>query len=104
MEEYILRLKQLSSNFSYEAFIDLLKEIDSQIISGNIKYIKIIFGIIIILLGLNYMEILKIELLNRTSVKKLHIIRQNVQQHRLSQCLNCNGISLSFTFSQKLNT
>ena len=39
MEEYILRLKQLSSNFSYEAFIDLLKEIDSQIISGNITYL-----------------------------------------------------------------
>ena len=37
-----------------------------KIISGNIKYIKIIFGIIIILLGLNYMEILKLNFLNKT--------------------------------------
>ncbi len=36
------------------------------IISNNIKYVKILFGIIIILLGLNYMEILKIKLLNKT--------------------------------------
>ena len=41
------------------------------LLSNNIRYIKIIFGIIIILFGLNYMEILKIELLNRTSVKKI---------------------------------
>ena len=34
------------------------------ILSENIKYIKIIFGIIIILLGLNYMEVLKINFLN----------------------------------------
>ena len=36
------------------------------IISNNIKYVKILFGIIIILLGLNYMEILKIKFLNKT--------------------------------------
>lgn len=36
------------------------------VISNNIKYVKILFGIIIILLGLNYMEILKIKLLNKT--------------------------------------
>ena len=36
------------------------------IISNNIKYVKIVFGIIIILLGLNYMEIIKIKFLNRT--------------------------------------
>ena len=41
------------------------------LLSDNIRYIKIIFGIIIILFGLNYMEILKIELLNRSSVKKI---------------------------------
>lgn len=40
------------------------------IISENIKYIKIIFGIIIILLGLNYMEVLKINFLNKTHIKK----------------------------------
>ena len=36
------------------------------IISSYIKYIKIIFGIIIIVLGLNYMNILKINFLNKT--------------------------------------
>lgn len=36
------------------------------IISNNIKYIKILFGIIIILLGLNYMELIKIKFLNKT--------------------------------------
>ena len=35
-------------------------------ISGYTKYIKIIFGIIIIILGLNYMEILKLKFLNKT--------------------------------------
>lgn len=35
------------------------------IISSNIKYFKILFGIIIILLGLNYMEVIKIEFLNK---------------------------------------
>ena len=37
-----------------------------RLVSGSIKYIKIAFGIIIILLGLNYMEILKLSFLNRT--------------------------------------
>lgn len=50
------------------------------IISQNIKYIKIVFGIIIILLGLNYMEIIKINLLNKTNginkkVKDLNFIK-----------------------------
>ena len=36
------------------------------IISDNIKYVKIAFGIIIILLGLNYMELIKIKFLNKT--------------------------------------
>lgn len=35
------------------------------IISSNIKYFKILFGIIIILLGLNYMEVIKIKFLNK---------------------------------------
>ena len=50
------------------------------IISQNIKYIKIVFGIIIILLGLNYMEIIKINLLNKSKginkkVKDLNFIK-----------------------------
>ena len=36
------------------------------IISNNIKYVKIAFGIIIILLGLNYMELINIKFLNKT--------------------------------------
>lgn len=40
------------------------------IISENIKYIKIFFGIVIIVLGLNYMGILKINFLNKTKMKK----------------------------------
>lgn len=43
------------------------------ILSNNIKYIKIFFGIVIILLGLNYMDILKIKFLNKTNKKRLDI-------------------------------
>lgn len=39
------------------------------LISENIKYIKIVFGIVIIILGLNYMEIFNIKFLNRTNIK-----------------------------------
>lgn len=42
------------------------------ILSSNIKYIKIFFGIIIIFLGLNYMEILKINFLNKTRQKNMN--------------------------------
>lgn len=40
-------------------------------ISNYIRYIKIIFGIIIIILGLNYIEILKLNFLNKTKGLKL---------------------------------
>lgn len=43
-----------------------------MIISENIKYIKIFFGIVIIILGLNYMEILKIGFLNKTKMQKVN--------------------------------
>ena len=36
------------------------------LVSSNIKYIKIIFGIIIIVLGLNYMEIINVKILNKS--------------------------------------
>lgn len=39
------------------------------IVSQNIQYIKIIFAIIIITLGLNYMDILKIGFINKTIIK-----------------------------------
>jgi len=41
-----------------------------SILSSNIKYIKIIFGILIILFGLNYMDLLKIKFLNKSNIKK----------------------------------
>ena len=37
-----------------------------RFVSRYINYIKIVFGIIIILLGLNYMEIFKIKILNKS--------------------------------------
>lgn len=40
-----------------------------SILSANIKYIKILFGIIIILFGINYMELLKIKFLNKTKIR-----------------------------------
>lgn len=42
-----------------------------SILSNNIRYIKIVFGIVIILFGLNYMDILKIKFLNKTKLKNL---------------------------------
>ena len=39
-------------------------------ISQSISYIKIIFAILIILLGLNYMDVLKIKFLNKTKMIK----------------------------------
>jgi len=41
-----------------------------NILSSNIKYIKIIFGIVIIVLGLNYMEVFNIKFLNKANIKK----------------------------------
>ena len=41
------------------------------ILSSNIRYIKILFGIVIILFGLNYMGVLKIGFLNKSKVKNI---------------------------------
>lgn len=41
------------------------------ILSSNIRYIKIFFGILIILFGLNYMGLLKIGFLNKSKVKNM---------------------------------
>lgn len=46
--------------------LSIIASLLGSILSIYIKYIKIVFGIIIILLGLNYMELLKISFLNRT--------------------------------------
>ncbi len=43
-----------------------------SILSSNIKYIKILFGVLIILFGLNYMDFIKIKFLNKTHAKKLN--------------------------------
>lgn len=41
------------------------------VLSSNIRYIKIFFGILIILFGLNYMGLLKIGFLNKSKVKNI---------------------------------
>ena len=41
------------------------------VLSSNIRYIKIFFGIVIILFGLNYMGFLKIGFLNKSKVKNM---------------------------------
>ena len=41
------------------------------VLSSNIRYIKIFFGILIILFGLNYMGLLKISFLNKSKVKNM---------------------------------
>ena len=46
------------------------------LISKYIRYIKIIFGIIIILLGLNYMEILSLKFINKS--KSMNINSKNI--------------------------
>ena len=46
-------------------FLSIFASKFGGIISGNIKYFKILFGIIIILLGLNYMELIEIKFLNK---------------------------------------
>jgi len=43
-----------------------------SILSNNIRYLKIVFGIVIILFGLNYMDLLKIKFLNKTNIKNLN--------------------------------
>ena len=40
------------------------------LISSYIKYIKIFFGVIVILLGLNYMEVIEIKFLNKIKMKQ----------------------------------
>ena len=41
-------------------------------IGGYTKYIKVAFGIIIIILGLNYMEVFKLKFLNKTKGIKIN--------------------------------
>ena len=47
------------------------------LLSENIKYIKILFGVIIILLGFNYMGIFNIKFLNKTKTKKTNLKNLN---------------------------
>lgn len=44
-----------------------------NILNKYIQYIKVLFGIVIIILGLNYMEILKIKFLNKTKQVKTNM-------------------------------
>ena len=40
LETYILRIKEMANNFSYHQFIDLIKELDNEIVNGNISYLN----------------------------------------------------------------
>ena len=40
LETYILRIKEMANNFSYHQFIDLIKELDNEIINGNISHLN----------------------------------------------------------------
>lgn len=46
-------------------------------ISQNMRYFKIVFGILIILFGLNYMEVFKINILNKTNNMKFDTKNMN---------------------------
>ena len=48
----------------------ILASMFGNLISYNIKYFKVLFGVLIIILGLNYMEILNIKFLNNTKMIK----------------------------------
>ena len=47
------------------------------ILSGNIQYIKIVFGVMIIIFGLNYMDIVKIKFLNKTNINNSNMKNLN---------------------------
>ena len=64
-----------------------------QFISSHTKYIKIIFGIIIIIFGLNYMEILKLKFLNKTQGINL----KNKNLNFIKACLFGILFSISWT-------
>lgn len=69
--------------FGFTAVFLLLSVFASQLggfVSQNMRYLKIAFGILIIVFGLNYMEILKIKLLNKATeikydTKNLHFFK-----------------------------
>ena len=48
-----------------------------NIVSKNMQYFKIVFGILIIIFGLNYMEVFKIKFLNKTKNIKMNIEKLN---------------------------
>ncbi len=44
---------------------------------GYIRYMKILFGVIVIILGINYMDIIKIKFLNKTKQRKIDTTNLN---------------------------
>ena len=54
-----------------------------MLINQYLKYIKIVFGIIIIVLGLNYMELLKLKFLNRSQGIKMNLNNLNFMKAML---------------------
>lgn len=54
-----------------------------MLINQYLKYIKIVFGIIIIVLGLNYMELLNLKFLNRSQGIKMNLNNLNFMKAML---------------------
>lgn len=46
-------------------------------VKGYIRYMKILFGVIVIILGINYMDIIKIKFLNKTKQRKIDTTNLN---------------------------
>lgn len=73
--------------------LSLFASIIGNIISTNLKYIQIVFGSIVILLGLNYMEIIKINFIN--NIKKFKTDTTNL--NFIKSLLFGIGFSVSWT-------
>ena len=57
----------------FVGFSVLINTVGSNFISKNINILKLIFGVLIIILGLNYMGIFKLGFLNKTKKFKIRI-------------------------------
>ena len=57
----------------FVGFSVLINTVGSNFISKNINILKLIFGVLIIILGLNYMGIFKLGFLNKTKKFKIKI-------------------------------
>ena len=69
----------------FVGFSVLINTVGSNFISKNINILKLIFGVLIIILGLNYMGIFKLGFLNKTKKFKIKIrnfINDSIKQKK----------------------